>query len=426
MAESNGAGPCTVPWHESRPSPSRSVNSIVSVHHRRLKSLNPPILLSFVSQRLRGPCASLHSRPMFGKELVQVSPFSSPVAPASWTPRATRVHSTSDGSCPPLELPSPSLMFGLNVNDPRTGLHATERPKCASTASGRVSSLWRDSPRSDIPGRPTAMALKTIDPSQTPGVEDSACDKASTKPPKRIKKHRSALEHDQGRLDKPTIPPLDQSPEGRSGGAAIGFENPEPPIAPPAVETLPNQTLVTTSATTRKRTSKPRSGNQNTILKGRVTKPKTVSDESKRSCKEGARESRIVSEHFDQKVNVHSKVAQKPCKGSHGEKCSTKGPDKHEPLFLERAPARRTDWTPPKAHRKNQDDPEIASPAAESIENEDDQGHAKQQFPELVGNFSYVVKATGSTATSPEKSPRSASGEPFSKRRRLEVCPTVF
>ncbi|KAI9692497.1 MAG: hypothetical protein M1822_006728 [Bathelium mastoideum] len=205
------------------------------------------------------------------------------------------------------------------------------------------------------------------------------------------------------------------------------LEIPESPIAAQASRSLPTPLSDLAPTTSKGSASRTNPTAKTNTIRGRVTKPKSNDKvfKSSKGTRAQAAKNRATEANLEnlEKNGVQplSSTVQHTSKGARKKLRGAKVSDKLEPLQLEHALARRTDWTPPKACQTAQLEPEISSPVKDLTVGGNDKGHAKQPFPEMVGNYNYGVKRTESASISPERSSMLVPSEGFLKRRRVEA-----
>ena len=363
---------------------------------------------------------------MSTKELVLPSPSHS----RPETPRVAELQPIHIGSSPSSELPSLSRLLDVRAKAFRTGSKAARIPNDAPTQFKSAASLFKDMQSSDaVCARPDNV-LQSIKASQIQGPRVSRREKSPTEAGGRTKELETMGKNVKRTPEKSRVfkSKVRFEPDVEDPGAKnIVYEIPESPIAAQAARSLPTPPPVPAPAAHRKRSPENRAEQQTKITKGRVTKPKDSGKGTKPARGVGAQRARsrstaVVSEHFKQRDGqVSAEMLRNPGKETDNDVSVMKRVDTSEPLLLERAPARRTDWTPPKAFHGIQAEPEIISPVTDHIKDTRREALAKQPFPELLDTFAYATKRTDSMSASPEKSPRAVSGEPFAKKRRIEV-----
>ena len=349
----------------------------------------------------------------------------------SGTPRFAQRQCTHIRSSPSFQLPSPSHVLTSKISGPQQGPKEAQILDGVPTRLTSAAALFKDNQHSDFAHERGDRKPGSFEESWKLELGNLRSRKAPAKAAKRAKTLPMEKKNPEGTLNESKGSKSNKDLEvdlKRPTGDVSVIEIPEtPPLAAQPARSLPTPSSVPSPAPSRKRPSKKDAEKQTRIKKGRITKPKVdgkglkqAGDGSKENAK--SRSTGVVSEHFRQHDNQSSfEVTQQSSKENDRNVSAENGIAKDEPLFLSKACARRTDWTPPKVSQVALQDSEIISPLTDQIKDGKNYGHMKEPFPALVGNFNYNATPSESASASPEKSPRLPSGEAFSKKRRVDV-----
>ncbi|KAL9091086.1 MAG: hypothetical protein Q9165_005013 [Trypethelium subeluteriae] len=373
---------------------------------------------------------------MAAKEVVLLSSSPIQLLEVAETPPATQRQVIYAASRLSPDLVSPTGLLKVKTNALRTGSRAAQIPYGATTGFTSAATLLRDTQSSVDVHRYGAKDPTSLGASQNSGLDTSRTERTLVEGGKRTKKQQLTDEDSRrsfkkakacGSNDYPEIDLQDPFPD------VSVLEIPESPHVAQAARSLPTPPSAPAPPSTIRRTSASSNDpkQQTKIKKGLVTKPKVASGTSKQPKGSGKQNARhrstgATSEHFEHHDGkIPSTMIQNSSKEIANRLSITGDPAKDAPLLLEQATVRRTDWTPPRACQEPGLEPEIISPtgdrSGDGSKDGKNEGHSKKFFPDFCGHFNYSQKPIRPPSVSPEKSPRIAPGEPYPKKRRIEL-----
>ncbi|KAI9707959.1 MAG: 5'-flap endonuclease [Bogoriella megaspora] len=333
-------------------------------------------------------------------------------------------------SSPYYDLPSPTVLLRKTSTVIKTGSHAAEIPTGAATGFTSASKYFQEPFVSNkhLQEASTAAALSPV--YQVKGSKDSWSTKATTKTMSKSNKTKPNTSDPQ---DSRNSTKSCKGKANKQKASTVAEDNDvsaiEIPESPQAVGTRSVPPPYPISPNRKERVSEAVPNRQTKIRKGRVTKPKGERNVKKPSTAGKAsskgRSIDTVSKTFDQDSETSLPNTTKEAPDARSRRVSsTKTLNEDEPLLLDQAIPRRTDWTPPKeptkpqkAQQATKTSSSIGDIALKPIETQS----AEDSFSKLTEIYNYDNKRTPPVSVSPERSPRMVSGESFTKKRRLDL-----